>query len=84
MKFSCEKAILSQAVGLASRTVSPKSALEVLEGICVRAGMSLQMTGYNLETGITVGVEAEVLEQGAASCRPVCFPTSFASCPMIW
>lgn len=65
MKFSCEKAILSQAVGLASRTVSPKSALEVLEGICVRAGMSLQMTGYNLETGITVGVEAEVLEQGS-------------------
>ena len=65
MKFTCEKAILAQAVGLASRTVSPKSALEVLEGICIRAGMGLQLSGYNLETGITVGAEAEVTEQGS-------------------
>ena len=65
MKFSCEKAILSQAVGLASRTVSPKSALEVLEGICVRAGMSLQMTGYNLETGIRTSVPAQITSTGS-------------------
>ena len=65
MKFSCEKAILTQALNLASRTVSPKSSLEVLEGICVRAGYTVQFSGYNLETGITVGISANVSEGGS-------------------
>ncbi|MDD3165059.1 MAG: DNA polymerase III subunit beta [Oscillospiraceae bacterium] len=65
MKFTCEKAILTQAVSLASRTVSPKSSLEALEGICVRAGMGVRLSGYNLENGITVGVSATVSEGGS-------------------
>ena len=64
MKFTCEKAKLSSAIAVAIRTVAPKSAIPALEGIHVRAGEDLQLTGFNLETGVTVRVEAEIEEPG--------------------
>ncbi len=64
MKFTCDKASLSNAISIVSRTVSPKSSLSFLEGIYLSAGEDLQLTGYNLETGITVRVEARVREGG--------------------
>lgn len=65
MKFTCEKALLVSAISLASRTVSPKSTIACLEGILIRAGVGIQLTGFNLETGITVKVGATVLEAGS-------------------
>ena len=64
MKFTCEKALLVSAVSVAGRTVSPKSTIPCLEGILLRAGVGVQLTGFNLETGITVKVEADVKEAG--------------------
>lgn len=64
MKFVCEKALLVSAISVASRTVAQKSAIAALEGIHVKAGMKLQLSGYNLETGITVSVPAEITEYG--------------------
>lgn len=64
MKFSCEKALLVAAVSTASRTVSPKSTIPCLEGILLRAGVGVQVTGFNLETGITVKLAADVHEAG--------------------
>ena len=64
MKFTCDKASLSNAISIVSRTVSPKSSLSFLEGIYLSAGEDLLLTGYNLETGITVRVEARVREGG--------------------
>ena len=64
MKFTCEKALLVSAVSVASRTVALKSAIPSLEGICVKAGVKVLLSGYNLETGITVGVPADVQETG--------------------
>ena len=64
MKFSCEKSLLVNAISIASRTVAQKSAISALEGIHLRAGMRLYMSGYNLETGITVDVDADILEEG--------------------
>ena len=64
IKFSCEKSLLVSAISVASRTVSPKSPLTVLEGIFLQAGEKLHLTGYNLETGITVEVPAEIEKQG--------------------
>ena len=52
MKFSCEKALLSQAVAVTSRAVAAKSAITALEGILVEAGRTLRLTGYDLITGI--------------------------------
>lgn len=64
MKFVCEKSLLVNAISIASRTVAQKSAISALEGIYVKAGMYLYFSGYNLETGITVTVEADVQQTG--------------------
>ena len=56
MKFSCDKNLLVSGISIASRTVAQKSSIPALEGIYVRAGMELYLSGYNLETGITVTV----------------------------
>ena len=65
MKFTCEKNQLVSAISVASRTVAQKSALSGLEGILIRAGVKVMLTGYNLETGITVSVDADIQETGA-------------------
>ncbi len=64
MKFVCEKAVLASAVLAASRVASPKSSIPALEGILVRAGEDVRLTGYNLETGISVSVPADIAEGG--------------------
>ena len=64
MKFTCEKALLVSAISVASRTVASKSAIPSLEGLLVKAGVKVMLTGYNLETGITVGVPADIAEPG--------------------
>ena len=64
--FTCETSELATAVTVASRTVSQKSTIPALEGILVTAGTVLTLTGYNLETGISVSTEADVREMGAA------------------
>ena len=60
MKFTCEKALLVNAISLTARTVAQKSTIACLEGILIRAGLTIQLTGFNLETGITVHVGAQV------------------------
>ena len=64
MKFSCDKNLLVSGISIASRTVAQKSSIPALEGIYVRAGMSSTSSGYNLETGITVTVSADIAETG--------------------
>ena len=64
LKFSCEKSILVSAISVASRTVAPKSPFTVLEGLYLRAAQRLTITGYNLDTGITVDVPAEISAMG--------------------
>ena len=64
MKFTCEKTTLGNAISIVSRTVSQKSSLAFLEGIYLVAGEELRLTGYNLETGITVRMEANIRQPG--------------------
>lgn len=64
MKFTCEKSLLVNAISIASRTVAQKSAISALEGIYVKAGLHLYLSGYNLETGVTVTVPADITEEG--------------------
>ncbi|MBR6824918.1 MAG: DNA polymerase III subunit beta [Oscillospiraceae bacterium] len=64
MKFTCEKALLVSALSIAGRTVAQKSSISCLEGILLRVGVGVQLTGFNLETGITVRVDAAVSEPG--------------------
>lgn len=65
MKFSCEKALLQSAVLVAGRVVAAKSSIPALEGILLEAeDTGLRLSGYNLETGITTRVEAQVDQPG--------------------
>jgi len=66
IQFSCDTSSLISAISVSSRTVSQKSTIAALEGLLVTAGALLTLTGYNLETGITVSMDADVQEMGAA------------------
>lgn len=65
MKFSCEKALLSQAVSVTGRAVAAKSTIPALEGILVEAGSVLRLTGYDLITGIQSTVPADIQQPGS-------------------
>lgn len=65
MKFSCEKGLLAAAVNTASRAAAAKSAVPALEGLLIEAGENVKITGYDLRTGITSTVAADVSESGA-------------------
>ena len=64
MRFTCEKSMLLSGLNIASRTVAQKSSLSVIEGILCRAGVDLNLTGYNMETAITYTIDAEVSDPG--------------------
>ena len=53
MKFSCEKALLSNAVSVTSRAVATKSSIPAMEGILIEAEECLRLTGYNLAVSYT-------------------------------
>lgn len=65
MKFSCEKSILQEAISTASRAVSSKSSIALLEGLLITANEQLTLCGYDLSMGIRVSINADILEFGA-------------------
>ena len=64
MRFTCEKSMLVAGLNITGRTVAQKSSLSVIEGILCRAGVGLNLTGYNMETAITYQIDAEVTDAG--------------------
>lgn len=64
MKFTCEKALLQSAITITARAVAAKSSIPALEGILLEAGDSLQLTGYNLQTGISTNIPADIKQPG--------------------
>lgn len=65
MKFSIDKSILSEALDIVLKSVSPKSTLKIIEGVLLEAeGKTLRITGNNLETAIRYEAECETLEPG--------------------
>ncbi|HBD86915.1 MAG TPA: DNA polymerase III subunit beta [Clostridiales bacterium] len=66
MKFSCEKYILQSAVMTASRAAAAKSPLPALEGLLIKAGAGVSVTGYDLKKGIYTTIEADVARPGSA------------------
>ncbi len=64
MRFTCEKNNLVTGLSVASRTVAQKSSLTAIEGILCRATDCISLTGYNMETGITCQIEADVTDPG--------------------
>ena len=65
MRFTCDKAALSEAVSSVTPAVSAKSTLVALECILLSvSGGTLSTVGYNTELGITKTVEVEAAEDG--------------------
>ncbi len=66
MKFSCEKEILLGLLGTASRAVTGKSSMPLLEGLLICAAAStLTVTGYDMSMGIRTTTETDVVEPGS-------------------
>lgn len=59
MKFSCEKSVLLSAILTASRTAMGKSPVPALEGLLIEARHNIQISGYDLKTGITCTISGE-------------------------
>lgn len=65
MKLTCLKSDIAQAITNVQRAVSTKSAIPVLEGILLKAyDNQINMSGYDLEIGITTNIEATIQEKG--------------------
>ena len=64
MKFSCEKALLQNAIAVASRAVAQKSSIPALEGLLLHADQTLTVSGYNMQTGIRTKVSADITAGG--------------------
>lgn len=65
MKFSCNKALLTEAVMNVSRVIPGKSSIPALEGVQITAyGSTLKLTGYDMEAGIRTSIEASVQQEG--------------------
>lgn len=64
IKFSCEKALLQNAISVSSRAVAQKSSIPALEGLLLHADDNLMISGYNMQTGIQTKLSAEITEPG--------------------
>lgn len=65
MKFTCRKEDICSAISNVSKAVSPKSTIAALEGIKVRlTENTLELTGYDLEIGITTYIECDSENSG--------------------
>lgn len=65
IKFTCAKDEICTAIGNVSKAVSPKSTITALEGIkLLLNGSTLELTGYDLEIGITTVIEVNSSDNG--------------------
>ena len=65
VKISCLRTDLVTAVSNVSRAVSSKATIPALEGVLIKAyGEKLNISGYNLEIGITTDVDATIQQEG--------------------
>lgn len=66
MKLTCNRQELTQALSNVQRAVSSKSSIPALEGILLRTDDTmLIICGYDLEIGMTTGIEATCSEGGS-------------------
>lgn len=65
MKINCFRSDLANAVSNVSRAVSTKASIPALEGVLIKAyGSQLNISGYNLEIGITTDIDATIQSEG--------------------
>lgn len=62
--FSCEKALLQEAISTAIPAVSAKSTIPALAGLLLQAEHGLTISGYDMQIGIRTDVSAAVVSPG--------------------
>ncbi|MEX2210846.1 MAG: DNA polymerase III subunit beta [Gaiellaceae bacterium] len=66
MKLTCAKDELADRLALVSRAVSTRSAVQVLQGVLLRAeGGKLELAATDMELSLRASLEAEVEDEGA-------------------
>ena len=66
MKFTCNTSVLAEACNIVQRGVPQKSTIPATEGIYIQAKNSrLNLTGYDLEVGITTTIECSTETEGS-------------------
>src|SRR6266508_1849045 len=66
LKLTCSRDELAEKLSLVSRAVSTRSAVQVLQGVLLRAeGGRLQLSATDMELSLRASLEAEVAEEGA-------------------
>ncbi|MBQ6856652.1 MAG: DNA polymerase III subunit beta, partial [Lachnospiraceae bacterium] len=66
MKLTCNRQELTQALSNIQHAVSSKSSIPALEGILLRTENDMLIVcGYDLEIGMTTGIEASCMEHGS-------------------
>lgn len=65
MKFTCLRSDLIKALSSTSRVAAAKNSIAALDGVLIRAyDNSLNISGYNLEIGITTDIDAKIQVEG--------------------
>ncbi|MBQ6820440.1 MAG: DNA polymerase III subunit beta [Clostridium sp.] len=65
MKFICEKQKLHEGISIASKAITGKTTMPILEGIYITGkGNSLTLIGSDKDVSIETKVEANILEEG--------------------
>lgn len=68
MKISCLRTDLANAVSNVSRAVSSKAVIPALEGVLIKTyDNSLNISGYNLEIGITTDIDVTIQRKAKLS-----------------
>ncbi len=66
MKFTCNTSVFAEACNIVQRGVPQKSTIPSTEGIFMQAKNSrLNLTGYDLEVGITTSIDCSIEEEGS-------------------
>jgi DNA polymerase III subunit beta len=66
LKLTCSRDELAEKLALVSRAVSARSAVQVLQGVLLRAeGGQLHLAATDMELSLRASIEAEVAEEGA-------------------
>ncbi len=65
MKFICKKTILQEAISVAQKAVTGKSAMPILQGLLLEASDGkITIIGSDIDLSIETTIDAEVLESG--------------------
>ncbi len=82
MKISCKTQNLLNAVLNVQHAVSSKSTLTILEGILIKTEPGqISLCGYDLETGITTKIDADIQEEGGIVLNARIFSDIIRSAP---